>query len=1528
MILKKTVLTAVLTTALMLSASAAFEKSKQYADGLFSDVPSGEWYFSEVKNTYELGLMNGIGQGLFDPNGNVTVAEAVTMAARASAAFAGESIPTTDGEWYMQYVNYAVSHGFIAQGQFDDYNRPAKRYEVATIFEKAMPDGYFTEKNAVSVIPDVPASKEYYTSLLTLYRAGVVMGSDSYGSFKPEDNVTRAEAAAIINRVALPENRLSKKLNVISADDAYLLNLTDDLTAGGTSGVKTGWLYDNRGGMMTSDYKINLDTITDDSEDDGIALIREFNKTETGRIVFESKIDAIQPEGIYFELRNDKGQAIYRLEIKNGKWVLFGGGGSETVLGDAGEGEHILHTELDIDNAYALTSVNNSPSVLSALLADKADVNLYNMRFATTDGDKPKFKLLSSRAYANYSVWDDFSYTVEGNAPFGYSSNGANVSGGELCLANGTTATKLFTPVTGKVIAEALTFADASTKQSITLLSGSREAVKIETDGKSFFVNGKSVYDYYDGLWYIVRAELDCEKSELVFKLNSRVIATLPVSGEITSIDGIRFDGLSEKTAKFDDVKLWRKQLHDDYVPVPVKPEGEEKYTVGLNVCPLWVEGTHSGWKCITPYERPVLGYYDEGNPETADWEIKYMTEHGIDFQAFCWYSNVTNDYVKTPTLSDHLLDGYMNAEYSDMMKYALLLECKASVGSLDSWKKYHVPYLIEYHFKDSRYMTIDNKAVVCSFSLGSWAASNNFGSVEVLKEALDYLEQEVIKLGYDGIIYVASNNELSGEQIDSLGLDGIYYYNFGTNGARLDMNRTLNSWQNGQQETYVVPTLSVGFNNVAWAGTRSSLLPASDMEKLAQWTIDEYFPKYAESGTWQENFVMLSNWNEYGEGTYIMPSENNGGFGYLDALRSVYTDETPNEALNTVPTENQLRRINRMYPQYRQDLKNSHTADLTAKKRVIASVDATESYDSIGISWLKVNDVTDKGIEATITGNDPRFKFENIGSVPASEVKTVRVSLKVPEGSIVEMYFRTDADPNYGQDKWLTARAATNEMGYVDFSVNGLEKWTGNITGIFIDPIRSVDEDGIGTEVALGKLELLSDKDEGLTKKTTINGLEADANMQPEFAENGDLLMPFDMDFGLEYKLNLFVTWDKATQTMSLASKSHTIDFTVGKAECVIDGNTTALPYTVTTLNGYPLVPMKLICDTFGYKFSFDEENGVKIDIPGYEGMYDGIRPLNWEFDIPGYLAGWSSYNSTLTISSDGYLKIDTESTDPVLQNTLKEPVAAEKYSKAEIKVRFDGKNANDRLQLFFQTDLEGGWNESRALNFYPKLDSTDGEWWVGTIDLMYVEKWRGNIKAVRFDPFNSSGTIDVDYIRFYEKTEEEIEADRAKLQEIAKQREAEKAIEDQKDDGKSLIWNFNTPGDLGGWTSYNSELTADSGEFLAFRTNSKDPVMINNIEIDASKYSSFKIRAAFTLEPPVTQLEMFWITEDDPTWDQNKRLVIVHGKVTTLGEYWVGEYDLTRHPLWKGKVTAIRIDPFNSPGMMDIDYIRLQGK
>ena len=49
-----------------------------------------------------------------------------------------------------------------------------------------------------------------------------VMGSDEYGTFNPDSDIKRSETAAIINRVAIPANRLSKTLKEYNVRDSYM----------------------------------------------------------------------------------------------------------------------------------------------------------------------------------------------------------------------------------------------------------------------------------------------------------------------------------------------------------------------------------------------------------------------------------------------------------------------------------------------------------------------------------------------------------------------------------------------------------------------------------------------------------------------------------------------------------------------------------------------------------------------------------------------------------------------------------------------------------------------------------------------------------------------------------------------------------------------------------------------------------------------------------------------------------------------------------------------------------------------------------------------------------------------------------------------------------------------------------------------------------------------------------------------------------------------------------------------------------
>ena len=149
--------------------AAGFNKTTAYADGTFTDVPDSEWYASEVKSAYELGFMNGVGGSLFSPDGNVTVAEAVTMAARVHASYNGTEISKdVPGEWYAPYVKYAVDNKMISENRFDEYDRPITRAEMAEVFYASVPQDYLKPVNAVDYLPDINEKADYREQVLAL----------------------------------------------------------------------------------------------------------------------------------------------------------------------------------------------------------------------------------------------------------------------------------------------------------------------------------------------------------------------------------------------------------------------------------------------------------------------------------------------------------------------------------------------------------------------------------------------------------------------------------------------------------------------------------------------------------------------------------------------------------------------------------------------------------------------------------------------------------------------------------------------------------------------------------------------------------------------------------------------------------------------------------------------------------------------------------------------------------------------------------------------------------------------------------------------------------------------------------------------------------------------------------------------------------------------------------------------------------------------------------------------------------------
>ena len=176
-------------------------------NGQFKDVPANHWAAESVKTCYEYGLMKGADKG-FNPKGTLTVAEALVMADRVHEIFTtGKSTLTNGSPWYQPYVDYALENGIVKKGDFASYTAKVTRAEMAYIFYHALPETALPAINEIEKLPDVTASTAYSRELLGLYQAGVLTGSDPYGTANPTKTITRAEAAAIIARVALADQR-------------------------------------------------------------------------------------------------------------------------------------------------------------------------------------------------------------------------------------------------------------------------------------------------------------------------------------------------------------------------------------------------------------------------------------------------------------------------------------------------------------------------------------------------------------------------------------------------------------------------------------------------------------------------------------------------------------------------------------------------------------------------------------------------------------------------------------------------------------------------------------------------------------------------------------------------------------------------------------------------------------------------------------------------------------------------------------------------------------------------------------------------------------------------------------------------------------------------------------------------------------------------------------------------------------------------------------------------------------------------
>jgi hypothetical protein len=328
------------------------------------------------------------------------------------------------------------------------------------------------------------------------------------------------------------------------------------------------------------------------------------------------------------------------------------------------------------------------------------------------------------------------------------------------------------------------------------------------------------------------------------------------------------------------------------YVPEPKPVRGP--YEVGVYYFPGWKSA--SQWQPLAsfPERRPVLGWYREGDPEVADWHIKWAVEHGITFFVYDWYWS-----QGVRQLEHALHDGYFQARYQDRIKFCLLWANHNPPGTSSHDDCLAVTrHWIEHYFRRPTHLTYAGKPVMLIFSPQRLTDDLGPGGV---RKAFDAMRAECQCAGLNGLYLIACLSDVGqAGQAAAEGYDAVSAYTWPHLGMTGEgMYAPFETLAYGYRRQWLhfleqssLPLLPLpicgGWDSRPWHGennlVRLGRTPALFQQHLTDARQILETRRYT---TVAAKLLLIEAWNEWGEGSYIEPHQE-FGFGYLDAVREV----------------------------------------------------------------------------------------------------------------------------------------------------------------------------------------------------------------------------------------------------------------------------------------------------------------------------------------------------------------------------------------------------------------------------------------------------------------------------------------------------------------------------------------------------------------------------------------------------------------------------------------------------------------
>jgi len=972
-------------------------------------------------------------------------------------------------------------------------------------------------------------------------------------------------------------------------------------------GVGTAWNYDGRGAK-----KLKTDrgpyTITNISGEFPTSYTREMQVAKEGvftletTVVFSGNFDGF--EMCLYDA--DENNAM-RIITKDGEFTALGADNQYVSLykPDNKIGDFNFEITLDFDEGTITYYINQMWRATLPLL----EKSFKFLKFGTLPGYKTQVEVKEKiDFYANYPVCDSFIHFPAGSFPHTWKKKGNCYINGddELVVVSEkgkkSVAKKEIKPQKGNILFNTYYFNYSNGgKTSLDIKHGKTVLFNVTSENGRFYLNGENKRRFLDEMWYRFRFELDTKKGKGKCFVNSK--EPYEFTFEPMSIDCLEYTAFDGAELRIDNVQMEYVFEYSDYCPKPVPPKGYGDYTVGINMCSLWKTGHHIGWDCITPYPevKPVLGYYDEGLPEVADWEIKFMVENGVNTQYYCWYLGADNNKpIKKTRLSDALVDGFMNAKYSDLQQFSLIFEAgNSQPASSEAFRRYIVPFWIENFFSDRRFARIDNKAIMCIYAIPKLIQS--FGGADKLRDELNYLRNEVKKLGYDDLMIFT--NQIPSQQMVDVDIDACYTYGWGRDGY--DLNYQIHCHENMEQLsnfTHFIPTASTGYNRIPWDTERTPCISVADFKSLLYHFRDNLLPKYTDRPKWVQKFIMLSNWNEFGEGTYIAPSGLNE-FGYLECVREVFTGGcASNTETNIKPSANQLKRLSTLYPQDRKTIRCLERKPLSRnahlqKEDLEVLLDMTPNLKN----WTPENcRILDGGenLKNISTNHDAKFLYNGSLGFDCGTANAIYIKMYSEYPSGINVYYTTSDYPQWARLQVVNERVKSGEHEYIIPLQNDTRRvrpkklgnsvgsnYTGKLLQLRIDPNSSANVTSEFYEIKLCRI-----KTEEMCDHIFIDGFDLVLDNDIVW-DNGHPLAPAYPERMFMYKFNAAFKWNPHKKILLLMANHASVEFYLGTNKAKINGETVTLDCLPYFDNGLPMIPVDLLCKVF--KYDYEVKNG-----------------------------------------------------------------------------------------------------------------------------------------------------------------------------------------------------------------------------------------------------------------------------------------------------------------------------------------------